>query len=34
MRSWFAKFRYADFGLEDEECRGRNPDEKLKTLVE
>ena len=36
MRHWFDKFRCGDFGLKDEEGRGRNlsvDNDKLKTLV-
>ena len=37
MRCWFAKSRSGDFGLEDEEGRGRKPsteNDQLRTLVE
>jgi len=37
MRFWFTKFRSGDFGLEDEEGRGQNPDidnDQLMALVE
>ena len=37
IRCWFAKFRNGDFGLEDEEGRGRKPsiaNDQLRTLLE